>query len=36
VLSLLKSALGTPQIPPGQVVTGLALILSNRPTGGTW
>jgi type III secretion protein R len=36
VLSILKSALGTPQIPPGQVVTGLALILTfyvMAPTG---
>lgn len=36
VLSLVKSALGTPQIPPGQVVTGLALILTfyvMAPTG---
>lgn len=28
VLSVLKSALGTPQLPPSQVVTGLALILT--------
>ncbi len=28
VLSILKGALGTPQIPPNQVVTGLALILT--------
>jgi type III secretion protein R len=28
VLSILKGALGTPQVPPGQVVTGLALILT--------
>jgi type III secretion protein R len=28
VLSILKSAIGAPQIPPGQVVTGLALVLS--------
>lgn len=28
VLSILKSALGTPQIPPTQVVTGLALLLT--------
>jgi type III secretion protein R len=28
VLSILKSAIGTPQIPPNQVVTGLALILT--------
>lgn len=36
VLSILKSALGTPQIPPTQVVTGLALILTMyvmAPTG---
>jgi type III secretion protein R len=36
VLSILKSALGTPQIPPAQVVTGLALILTiyvMAPTG---
>ncbi len=36
VLSVLKSALGTPQIPPSQVVTGLALILTcyiMAPTG---
>jgi type III secretion protein R len=36
VLSILKGALGTPQIPPGQVVTGLALILTlfiMAPTG---
>lgn len=36
VLSILKSALGTPQIPPNQVVTGLALILTlyvMAPTG---
>jgi type III secretion protein R len=36
VLSVLKSALGTPQIPPAQVVTGLALILTiyvMAPTG---
>lgn len=28
VLSILKAALGTPQIPPSQVITGLALILT--------
>jgi flagellar biosynthesis protein FliP len=28
VLSILKSALGAPQIPPSQVITGLALILT--------
>jgi type III secretion protein R len=28
VLSILKSALGTPQVPPSQVITGLALILT--------
>lgn len=28
VLSILKSALGAPQIPPGQVITGLALVLT--------
>jgi type III secretion protein R len=36
VLSLLRSALGTPQIPPSQVITGLALILTvyvMAPTG---
>jgi type III secretion protein R len=36
VLSILKGALGTPQIPPTQVVTGLALILTiyiMAPTG---
>jgi type III secretion protein R len=36
VLSILKSALGTPQIPPTQVVTGLALIITlyvMAPTG---
>jgi type III secretion protein R len=36
VLSILKGALGTPQIPPNQVVTGLALILTlyvMAPTG---
>jgi type III secretion protein R len=36
VLSVLKSALGTPQIPPAQVVTGVALILTlfvMAPTG---
>jgi type III secretion protein R len=36
VLSILKSALGTPQIPPSQVITGLALILTlyvMSPTG---
>jgi type III secretion protein R len=36
VLSILKSALGTPQIPPSQVVTGLALLLTlyvMAPTG---
>jgi len=36
VLSVLKSALGTPQIPPSQVVTGVALILTlfvMAPTG---
>jgi type III secretion protein R len=36
VLSILKSALGTPQIPPTQVVTGLALLLTlyvMAPTG---
>jgi type III secretion protein R len=36
VLSVLKSALGTPQLPPSQVVTGLALILTcyiMAPTG---
>jgi type III secretion protein R len=36
VLSILKGALGTPQVPPGQVVTGLALILTlfiMAPTG---
>jgi type III secretion protein R len=36
VLSILKSALGTPQVPPGSVVTGLALILTlfiMAPTG---
>jgi type III secretion protein R len=36
VLSILKGALGTPQIPPNQVVTGLALILTMTimaPTG---
>jgi len=36
VLSILKSALGTPQIPPSQVVTGVALILTlfvMAPTG---
>jgi type III secretion protein R len=36
VLSILKGALGTPQVPPGAVVTGLALILTlfiMAPTG---
>jgi type III secretion protein R len=36
VLSILKSALGTPQVPPSQVVTGLALLLTlyvMAPTG---
>jgi type III secretion protein R len=36
VLSILKGALGTPQVPPNQVVTGLALILTlfvMAPTG---
>ncbi len=36
VLSILKSALGTPQIPPTQIVTGLALLLTlfvMAPTG---
>jgi type III secretion protein R len=36
VLSILKGALGTPQVPPGQVVTGLASILTlfiMAPTG---
>jgi type III secretion protein R len=36
VLSIVKSALGTPQIPPTQVVTGLALLLTlyvMAPTG---
>lgn len=36
VLSILKGALGTPQIPPNQVITGLALILTfyvMAPTG---
>jgi type III secretion protein R len=36
VLSILKSALGTPQIPPSQVVTGLALLMTvyiMAPTG---
>ncbi len=36
VLSILKGAIGTPQIPPNQVVTGLALLLSlyvMAPTG---
>ena len=36
VLSIVKGALGTPQIPPAQVVTGLALILTfyvMAPTG---
>jgi type III secretion protein R len=36
VLSILKGALGTPQIPPNQVVTGLALLLTlyvMAPTG---
>jgi type III secretion protein R len=36
VLSILKSALGAPQIPPNQVITGLALILTcyvMAPTG---
>ena len=36
VLSILKNAMGTPQIPPAQVVTGLALVLSlyvMAPTG---
>lgn len=36
VLSILKGAIGTPQIPPNQVVTGLALILTlyvMAPTG---
>jgi type III secretion protein R len=36
VLSILKSALGTPQLPPNQVITGLALILTcyvMAPTG---
>jgi len=28
VLSILKSAIGAPQIPPGQVITGLALIMT--------
>ena len=37
VLSILRSAIGTPQVPPTQVVTGLALILTvyvMAPTGG--
>ncbi|MEO5767265.1 MAG: type III secretion system export apparatus subunit SctR [Polyangia bacterium] len=36
VLSILRSAIGTPQVPPSQVVTGLALILTMyvmAPTG---
>jgi len=36
VLSILRSAIGTPQVPPTQVITGLALILScyvMAPTG---
>ena len=36
VLSILKGALGTPQIPPNQVITGLALLLTlyvMAPTG---
>lgn len=36
VLSILKSAIGTPQIPPNQVITGLALLLTlyvMAPTG---
>lgn len=36
VLSILKSAIGTPQIPPSQIVTGVALVLTlfvMAPTG---
>jgi type III secretion protein R len=36
VLSILRSAIGTPQVPPSQVVTGLALVLTlyvMAPTG---
>lgn len=36
VLSILKSAFGTPQVPPGPVITGMALILTiyvMAPTG---
>jgi type III secretion protein R len=36
VLSALKSAIGTPQIPPSQIVTGIALVLTlfvMAPTG---
>ena len=36
VLSILKGALGTPQIPPNQVITGLAMLLTlyvMAPTG---
>lgn len=36
VLSVLKSAIGTPQIPPSQIVTGIALVLTlfvMAPTG---
>ena len=37
VLSILRSALGTPQVPPTMVITGLAVVLSiyvMAPTGG--
>jgi type III secretion protein R len=36
VLSILRSAIGTPQVPPGSVLTGLALVLTlavMAPTG---
>src|SRR3989339_537178 len=36
VLSILRSALGTPQVPPAMVITGLAIILTTyvmTPTG---
>ena len=33
VLSILRSAIGTPSVPPTQVLTGLALVLTHRRHG---
>ena len=33
VLSILRSAIGTPSVPPTQVLTGLALVLTHRRDG---